>query len=67
MSCSRNSAEDEYATSVCDVGEENEAGDSRRGSQTFLFLVLTLSFTFALSVVLVIIGWYKFASFDILY
>ena len=57
MTCSDNNGDDDYTASVCEPEpeEENEAGDSCKGSRARVFLVTTVSFTFALSVVLVII------------
>ena len=56
MSWSDNNGDDEFTVSVCEAEEEVEGQDSCRSSRARVFLVTTISFTFALTVVLVIIS-----------
>ena len=56
MSWSDNNADDEFTASGCEAEEEVEAEDTCRSSRARVFLVTTISFTFALTVVLVIIS-----------
>ena len=56
MSWSDNNADDEFTASGFEAEEEVEAEDTCRSSRARVFLVTTISFTFALTVVLVIIS-----------
>ena len=56
MSWSDNNADDDFTASGCEAEEEVEAEDTCRSSRARVFLVTTISFTFALTVVLVIIS-----------